>query len=278
MAVALFIAMPVFADRLDQMIAPGFHPTNFEDPRQVSELRLLYVLHGLDDKFVTAGGDVQVYALQARYAFNKQLSLIATKDGIIDFNPKATLPKKSGLADLEAGLKYTLAEDPSSYIFSGQLRYLIPVGDEDVLQGKGDGMIHPSVSLGYALTNEVTFTTGTGLRIPVDSDDSFFWDLDAQMDYRIDTSAGSVHPFVGFSLIHVADAGKRLPIADEGQDFFNFGASNADGESIVSGIGGLRFKPSSCIELGGSYQFPLNSGDGSRVLDYRWMFDAIYRF
>lgn len=267
------------ADRLDQMISPAFHPVTFEDPQSRSELRAIYANHAIDDQFVTQGGDAQVYALQVRYALSDKLAIIATKDGIVDFNPKAALPKETGLADVEAGLKYVFHRDAAAgQVASVALRYLIPVGDEDVLQGTGDGEIHPSISAAFALSNNLTLTAGSGLRLPMDSDFSTAWDFDAQLDYRIDTSMGAFYPLFGASVIHILDDGKRLGIADEGQDFFNFGATEAGGKSITTGVGGLRFVPCQNWDIGATYQFPFNSGNGNRIIDYRWLFDVIYRF
>lgn len=279
---ALALAMlplPAFADRVDQMVSPAFHVVNFEDPRSISEARFLFVNHQIDDQFVTSGGDAQVYALQLRYAIDDRWSIIATKDGIVDFNPTATLPKETGVADVELGAKYVFWQDrEKGQVASFQLRYLLPVGDEDVLQGNGNGMIHPSTSAAIALSDEITLTTGTGLRIPTDTDDSFFWDADAQIDYRIDTCYGAWYPLLGVSLIHVVDGGKRLPIADEGQDFFNFGASKSTGENMVLAAAGMKFRPVDNIDLGSTFQFPLDKQTGTRIIDYRWMFDVSYRF
>ncbi len=268
-----------FADRVDQMVSPGFSPVTFEDPRSISEARFLFVNHNIDDKFVTGGGDAQVYALQLRYAISDRLSIIATKDGFVDFNPSTTLPKKTGLADLEAGLKYVFFQDrEAGKVASVQLRYLIPTGDEKVLQGQGDGEIHPSVSSAIAITDEITFTAGTGLRIPMTGNDSFFWDADAQLDYRVDTCYGAWYPLIGASLIHVVDAGNRLPIADEGQDFFNLGASQSSGENMVLGAAGIKFRPVDNIDLGSTFQFPFDPQTGTRIITSRWMFDVSYRF
>ena len=266
--------------RLSQMISPAFNPVNFEDPRAISEARLLFVQHNIDDKFVTNGGDVQIYALQLRFALTDKLSFIATKDGYIDFNPKANVPKDEGFADLEAGLKYTLLEDTSKgYIVSAQLRYLIPSGDEEVFQGQTDGSIHPSFSGAIALCPNTTLTAGTGMRIPVHSDDSSFWDVDMQLDYRIDvTDSIAIYPLVGASLVKVMTSGNRLGIADEGQDFFNFGANQAAGSNILTGAAGLRARLAQNFDLGASYQFPLDRTTGSRIIDDRWTFDAILRF
>jgi hypothetical protein len=272
----------VFAEenRIDQMISPAFHPVTFEDPRALSEARLLYVYHNLDDKFVTEGGNAQVYALQLRYALTDRLSVIATKDGYIDFNPKANVPKDHGFADVEAGLKYTLIEDKEKgYIASAQLRYLIPVGEKEVFQGQGDGEVHPSFSGAYALCENTTLTAGSGLRIPVNGNDSSFWDIDVQLDYRVPVSNDiAIYPLVGASLIKVFNAGDRLGIADEGQDFFNFGATGAGGENIVTGVAGIRGRLASNLDIGASFQFPLDRGNGSRVIDNRWTFDTIFKF
>lgn len=267
------------ADRIDEMISPAFHAVTFEDPRSISEARFLFVYHELDDEFVTGGGDVQVYALQLRYALSDRLALIATKDGFVDFNPDAALPKETGIADIELGAKYAFFMDrDGGQIATAALRYLIPVGDDDVLQGEGNGELHPSLSAAFALSDQLTLMAGTGMRIAMDSDYSSFWDLDMQLDYRIDTVAGKFYPLIGASLIYVMDEGKVLPIADEGQDFFNFGASEADGESIITGVGGLRYRPIDPLDFGATFQFPFNSESGTRVIDYRWNFDVIYRF
>ena len=267
-------------NRLDQMISPVFHPVTFEDPRAISEARFLYVYHELDNDFVTEGGNAQVYALQLRYALTDKLSLIATKDGYVDFNPKANVPKNTGFADIEAGLKYTLFEDrEKGYIVSSQLRYLIPIGEKEVFQGQGDGVIHPSFSGAVALCESSTITAGTGLRIPISDHDSSFWDVDVQLDYRIPVSEDiAIYPIVGASLIKVTSSGDRLGISDEGQDFFNFGATESAGKNIVTGIGGLRARISSNVDIGGSYQFPLDTSAGSKVINNRWLFDATYKF
>jgi hypothetical protein len=265
--------------RIDQMISPAFHPVTFEDPRSQSEARAIYAYHAIEDDFITEGGDVQIYALQLRYAINDRLAIIATKDGYVDFNPNATLPKDSGWADISAGVKYAFyKDDTAGQIASAQLRYIAPTGDEEVLQGNGDGVIHPSVSSAIALSERTTLTTGTGLRIPVDNDDSLFWDLDAQVDYRIDLCSWSLYPLLGLSLVHVADGGNRLPLTSEGQDFFNFGSSDAGGESIVLGAAGFRARVADDVDFGASYQFPLDETDGTQVVDHRWTFDTIVRF
>jgi hypothetical protein len=276
----LISSVSMAQDRLSQMISPAFHPVTFEDPRNISEARLIYVHHAIDDAFVTEGGDVNVYALQLRYAINEDLAIIATKDGYVDFNPNAALKKDEGWADLGLGAKYALYRDnDKGQIVSAALRYIIPTGDEEVLQGQGDGIVHPSVSAATALTNEVTLTAGTGFRIPVDGADSTMWDADVQVDYRVDLCDGqALYPLLGVSMVNVADGGRRLPIADEGQDFFDFGSTGAEGETMVIGAAGARYRLNETVDFGAAYQFPFDKDEGTRVLDYRWTIDAIARF
>lgn len=259
------------ADRLDEMISPAFHQVNFEDPRPHTGAQFLFVNHKIDDKFITTGGDVQVYALQLRAKINDELSFIATKDGFVDFNPDGAVPKDTGFADIEAGLNYNFYKDSAEgETFSAQLRYLIPTGKEEVFQGQGDGMLHPSVSGAFALGDATSLVFGTGLRIPMDTKDSMFWDSDIQVDHKIDMGSWSLHPLIGASLIHVVDGGDRLPIADEGQDFFNFGASKSTGEDIAIGAAGLVARVAEKVDLGASFQFPFDAGTGTRILDSRW--------
>ena len=105
-----------------------------------------------------------------------------------------------------------------------------------------------------------------------------FWDADAQLDYRVDTCYGAWYPLIGASLIHVVDGGKRLPIADEGQDFFNFGASKSTGENMVLGAAGIKYRPVSNVDLGSTFQFPFDPQTGTRIIASRWMFDVSVRF
>lgn len=270
---AVFVPQ-VQADELSQMISPLSHPTNFEDPRIISELRPIYAYHEIDNDFVTAGGDVQLYALQARFALSDDLAFIATKDGYIDFNPDANVPKDEGFADIALGFKYALHQDRElGEILTAGLRYEIPLGDEDVFQGEGDGEINPFLSGAIALGN-FNVMAGTGFRLRLDQDDSSFYDFDVQVNYEV----GNFYPLVEFGLVHVLSAGNRLPIKAEGQDLFNFGSSQSDGETIVTTTVGGRYRITEDIDIGAGYQFPLTSGVGSSIIDYRVYADMIFRF
>lgn len=265
--------------RLDQMIAPAFHQVNFEDPRTLSELRLIYAYHDVSSDFPAPVSAVNIWAAQVRAALTDNLSLIATKDGWVRMSFKGA-SNQEGFGDIGAGLKYTFLEDKQcGRVAAAHLRYIAPTGENEVFQGEGDGFIQPGVSGAFALDDNLTLTAGTDLRIAVDNEDSTMWDLDAQVDYRIDTEYGSWHPLLGLSMIMVADAGNRLPLSMEGQDYFVFGSSESSGETMVIGAAGLRFKPSQTLEMGTTFQFPMDSGnDANAILDTRWTADLIVRF
>lgn len=97
--------------------------------------------------------------------------------------------------------------------------------------------------------------------------------------WGLDTEHGSWHLRLGLSMITVADAGNRLLLSMEGQGYFVFGSSEASGETMVIGAAGLRFKPSQALEMGTTFQFPMDSGnDANALLDTRWTADLIVRF
>ncbi len=64
----------------NDFISPMTNPVYFEDPRQLSEVRAIF----LDHKLPLGLGSAQVYALQVRARITERLSVIATKDGFID--------------------------------------------------------------------------------------------------------------------------------------------------------------------------------------------------
>lgn len=264
--------VPAVAESLDQMISPVSHPVTFEDPRHSTELRPIFAYHEIDEDFVTGGGHAEVYALQARFKLTDDLSLIATKDGYVVLDPKNVVPRDSGFADVALGAKYSVLRSDNAIVTTG-LRYEAPVGDENLFQGLGDGAINPFVSAGYVL-GDVNLMTGTGLRAALDDSDSSFWDLDLHADVKL----GSFYPLLELNLIHPYQGGDRLPIADEGEDFFNFGASNAAGNNILTAAAGARYRVSDAIDVGAAYQFPLDRGEGSNIIDWRVTCDLIVKF
>lgn len=258
---------------LDDIAAPITHPTVFEDPRPYTEARPIYIYHKIDDKFVTSGGAANIYALQLRYAIDDRWGIIATKDGFVDLNSDAVLDDQHGFADIALGAKYAFyRDDAERQIATLGLRYEIPTGEKEVFQGQGDGAFNPfmSAAAGFGAFN---FMAGTGFRIALDDQDSSFYDA----ALHIDVDLGILQPVIEFNLVHALSSGERLPIADEGEDFFNFGSSEADGKTLVSGSFGVRANLTYKIIFGAAYQIPLSDGKGSNILDYRVTTDLIFK-
>ncbi|MFK8113650.1 MAG: hypothetical protein AB8B91_15720, partial [Rubripirellula sp.] len=66
----------------DDFISPMINFVFFEDPRNLTEVRPIFVTHSVPDVIgsgVPAGGSIQLFALQFRVALTARLSLIAVK-------------------------------------------------------------------------------------------------------------------------------------------------------------------------------------------------------
>ncbi len=275
---SLTLATVARATPLDNMASPVSNPVNFEDPRIESNIKPFFAYHKIDKAFVTGGGDVRIYALQARIALSEKLAIIATKDGIANLHPDAALKDETGFLNLAAGVKYNFYKnEENTAMMTAGLRYEAPTGEREVLQGNGDGIINPFLS-GAAVfgcdDQPINLIYGTGLRIPVNSNDSFFYDA----DLHVDTKYGWFSPLLEVNLVQVLNAGERLPIYDEGQDVFNIGSSNSKGETMLTGAAGFRIALADNVSWGTAYQFPLVHGRGTRITDWRLTTDLTVTF
>ncbi len=64
-------------------ISPMTNPVYFEDPRQNTEARAIFINHKIPVVAGNPSGRVQLYAVQIRVRLTENLSLIAVKDGYI---------------------------------------------------------------------------------------------------------------------------------------------------------------------------------------------------
>lgn len=271
---AIFSMLPgkALADdsRLDSMVSPVSNPVNFEDPRASSDVRVIYMFHKLDGDFITGSGDVQLWAAQARLALTDRLAFIATKDGYVQLNADKVLDDDEGSANLAAGFKYAvLKDDAAGTIGTVGLRYELASGSPEVFQGQGDGVLNPFFS-GAVAVDDLNLMGYTGLRIPMDSADSGFWDLSLHADYQL----GNFYPLVELNLVHVYDAGNRIGLDGEGFDVINFGSSNSEGSTVVTAAVGGRYRACKWADLGLSYEFALT--DRKDVFDWRLTTDIIF--
>lgn len=287
-------ATPNSGDWANSLIRPITNPTLFDLAVPTTNIRPIFAYHGLPD-FVntTAGnlpvsGDVQVYAVQFEYAFSDRLSLVATKDGYLDFNPDATLNDQSGFANLGAGFKYAFVLDPEAgHALSGSMTFELPTGNSDVFQGEGRGLVNLILS-GVKTLDEWQFAGGTGLSIPFSNQQSVNGFLSAHVSREVTPWFIPLVELNVFSVLSPGEgggnfngqAGGAVPgiVEFEGSDFFNLGAVNSDeNRHLVTAAVGFRSKITDSIQTGLAYEMPLTSDENS-VIESRLTLDLVWRF
>ncbi len=258
---------------LDTTIPPVTNPVFFEDAVIRSEIRPIFIHHKIDSGFITGGGDVNLWAVQARVALTDRLALIATKDGYIDFNPKIGADQ-DGWADVALGLKYALIDDRANeFILTPGFTFEIPLGNSDVFQGNGSGEWNVFVSAEKGFGN-FHLLGNVGVRVPNDTDEestSLHYSL--QADYRV---CKWFIPFVAANGFTVLSEGSTLPINSEGYDLINFGASGADNWTGFTVGGGFRSQLTDNIFFGAAYEKAVAGPEG--LYDDRWTFDFVFTF
>lgn len=258
-------------------ISPMTNPVYFEDPRTLSELRLIFVQHKIPSLAGGAipGSDVQVVAMQVRAALTEELSLIATKDGYIWASPEA--PLDDGWADVSLGLKYNLWKDVECQrILSVGAVYEMAVGSTQALQGNGSGQFHLFASYGAEFREVNHFLTSAGFLLPTDTRDEnqvFYWS--AHVDRQVADTC--FYGFLEGNWYHWMSNGSNAALNGiQGGDLFNFGSTGVAGSDIVTAAFGLKWKPTELQEVGVAWEVPVTETRG--VLNNRITADYILRY
>lgn len=223
------------------------------------------------------GGDLQVYALQVEFALNDRLSIIASKDGYIDFNPDNTLSNQNGFANIAAGMKYAFIYDEAkNFAASASLSLELPTGNRDVFQGRGDGAALLTFSA-LKLTGPWQFSAATGIHVPFDSDaEATTGFASAHVSYQLNER---FTPIAEVNLFHTFSEGNTgLPVDFEGGDLINFGSPNGSvNENIVTAALGFRYQVCEALSHGAAYEVPLTSAEDN-LMDSRITLDFVYQF
>ena len=273
---------------LDNTISPVANPIFFEDPRVTSEVRPVYMYHWLPNTFhfsggsVPLGGQVQVMAVQLRYALTDKLGLIATKDGYIEFQPDHTLGHSYGWGDLTAGLKYVLVDDQDNQaIVTPGFTLSVPTGSTEVFQGHGSGEWNVFVSA-EKWFDRLHATANTGFRIP-----NNFAQQTSQLHYSLQLDYYTCQYFIPFAVMNgytILTDGKSqssqslsaVPLNTEGYDLINFGSSDAAGTTQLTVGGGARSRLLKNLDVGVAYEVGVVHPVG--IFDTRLTLDVIWRF
>ena len=282
------------ADGFAQARRPISNPTLFDLALPGTNVHPIFIYHNLPNSINTTlgelplGGDVQVYALQFEIALNERLSIVATKDGYVDFNPNNTMSNESGFANLGAGLKYAFILDPvSRTALSGTMTFELPTGNSDVLQGEGDGAVNLILN-GLKLVDDWQFASSLGFQIPFSDEQSTMSFVSAHVSYEV---CSWFIPLVELNWFHVLDAGDgtgnfpahvggAVPavVEFEGGDFFNIGAVNSGtNRDFVTAAVGFRSRITDAVNVGFAYEIPLTDEEDS-VMDDRFTLDLIWNF
>jgi hypothetical protein len=254
----------------DGFISPISNPVFFEDPRNVTEARFIFLNHTLPAG--VGGGDVQLYALQLRARLSENVSLIATKDG---YATSSSPLVDDGWADVSAGLKFGLLRDPQRQsLLSAGFTFEVPTGSERTLQGNGDGELNLFLTGGKRFGDRNYWISTGGWRQPMNHDDEStvgYWSnhFSRQLTQRF-------YALTEFNWYHWMGAGTGGVPGVEGLDLFNLGSSGVAGNDIVTQAAGIKFKPNRHQEIGAAYEFPLT--DRRDILENRLNFNWIFRY
>lgn len=234
---------------------PIGNPLFFESPFINTSIRALYLHHEFSEKSQLQGGDLNVYAVQARLALTERLAFIATKDGYSDLNANA-LPKDEGWNDIAAGLKYAFYVDrEADMVWTLGGRYQAGNGDAEVLQG-GVQEISPFVSVAKGWEKFHTMGNIT-FRHPLDTNKgNNILQWSAHADYEI---YPGIAPVLELHGLHYLDDGNRLPLKVGGLDYTNLGSSDVGGSAVVWFGAGARFNLAPNVSLGSTYEYPLTN-------------------
>lgn len=260
-------------DWTGQAIAPVTNPIFFETPLIQSEVRPIFAYHRLDNTFLGTDVSVRVYAVQLRYAVNDRLAIIATKDGYIEFNPKAG-NATSGFGDLGLGVKYAVYKnDEKEIVVTPGITFELPTGNESVFQGNGSGEFNLFVSAikGW---DKFHLTGNVGARIPVDMDKET-----ANIRYSLMADYYTCKWFIPFATINAVTTvseGNQLPFTSEGFDLINFGSTNAGGRTQAAWGVGFRSRVASNVDLGFAYE--RGFAPSNDIFKDRVTVDLIWRF
>jgi hypothetical protein len=253
---------------------PLGQPLYFESPFNDTGVRALYLKHNFSDQSLLQGGDVTVYAVQARLAITEKLAFIATKDGYSELD--SGLIQDEGWNDLAAGFKYVLVADKAKdYVVTPGIRYMAENGHRGILQGGADE-VSPFVSVakGYERLHLLGNVT---LRVPMDGDEGNtvgHWDL--HVDYDVNPGSDTVFaPLFELHGIHYLSDGDTA-LAVGGLDYTNLGSQPAESFVAWAGIG-ARLEISKKYEIGACYEFALTDPDDD-LMDTRITVDFIARW
>jgi hypothetical protein len=256
----------------DDFISPLSNPFFFEDPRSLTEVRGIFIDNSLPSDI--GSGDVHVWAAQVRGRVTDRVSIIAPRLGYLNVN-QAGGGAPNGFLSAPVGFKYNFIRDVDRQLLvSAGITYFIK-GSSGAVSNFGDGDFHFYLTGGKQIFERGHWLSATGFRIPADSNwGTQLWYWSNQWDYEL---FDHIYPLVGINWFHwMKSAGIPSGIPITGLDLLNLPANGVAGTNVVSGVVGVKYKPSAHWELGAGYEFPLT--DREDILRNRLYADLIFRY
>jgi len=275
--------------RYEGFTPPSSMPYLFEDPFITTGISAHGLWHEFPKFSAMRGGDIYILAVQARLAITDRLAFIATKDGYAWLRPGGTsqIPDDDGFFDIAAGFKYALIDRPEDgFILTPSFRIDIPVGNNGLFSGNGDGVAIPGVSAGVA-AGPVHLIGNFGARLPFntakEASSVFYnlhvdanvvewvvpfvelngttWTRSANGERNIKTKAfGSVD--IGIAQNVLANAGLIDERRFEGLDVANLGSAGVAGTTVMSMAFGGRIPVSDHVSVASYYEIPVTGRKG----------------
>lgn len=270
-----------------RFIKPVTNPVYFDDARNETYIHVYHAYQRLPNKIETIlgrvplDGDLSLTALRINYAVNERFSIVAAKDGYIDFNPDNTLEDEEGWGDIAAGVKYAFLYNPEQeFILSGKVLVELSQGSRDVFQGNGHGNAAPSLTFlkGY---DKFQFCGMVGGIIPFSSHDESTMMFDSwHVSYNI---MDRLFPLIELNHFWVVRQAERKELVAsiakfEGGDVVNLGSQHGmENRHFVSLAAGMRFRAMKNVDVGFAYEFPLTDANAGLMKD-RLNFDIVVHF
>lgn len=267
----------------DNFISPVTNPSEFEDPRSLTEVRPIFIFQETrHHNFFFHDADFESYNLQARVAITDRLSVVLQEFGFVHIDPGSgsTFSDVTGFSEVDIGPKFTFwRNEQTGTLAAAGLTFEIPAGPRKVFQDTGDLSLRPYVSFAqsFGRTSYGSFdamsTFGYNFGADNKRSDNFFssWHLDFDV-----ANAHKIYPLVELNWRHYTTNGKANDFNFEGGDLFNFGSEHVAGQNYLSMGPGLRYKFTEWAQVGTAVEFPLL---GQKELEsFRWTFDLIFRY
>ena len=171
-AALMFLSSIVIAG---DFIAPVSNPIYSDVAVPHTRITPIFIQHQFPGMIETSVGEValdgtaNVYALQFEIALSESFSIVAVKDGWIEIDADNVLTEEEGFGDLGFGVKWAFYQEGDRTVaFRGTVE--LPIGDEEVFQGNGDGNFSPAL-LYTVNTEKYTANAVLGLSLPFDGDE-----------------------------------------------------------------------------------------------------------